>query len=182
MELYDEDELRARKKSGNGTTKLILALIIIITIMIIAIICAIMYLKENPDTITAKVNEQTANGLEKIIYVDEFNKMYVPIKEFASYVGYKAYNGDYTELSEDTSKCYVQNDYETAIFTADSILMYKIEKDNSDYEYYYLDVPIAYINETLYITVEDAMKAFNISISYNEKTKRLNIYTLEYLI
>ena len=183
MELYDEDELRYKaKKKGNNITKIILILIVLVIILIIGIIGLILYLKENSNTITIRVNEQIVSGLEEIIYVDESNISYVPIKEFASYVGYKAYNGDYTELSEDTTKCYVQNDYETALFTADSILMYKLEKGNSDYEYYYLDHSISYMDEKLYITLDDAMKAFNISISYDEKTKKIDIYTLDYLI
>ena len=37
-------------------------------------------------------------------------KIYAPIKEIASYLGYESYNGEYSQRSEEQSKCYIQNE------------------------------------------------------------------------
>ena len=50
----------------------------------------------------------------------EGEDVYVPIRDFASYVGYSSYNGDYKQYVEDTTKCYVQSTNEVASFSLNS--------------------------------------------------------------
>ena len=41
-----------------------------------------------------------------------FRNSIIPLVNIASYLGYESFNGEYTDKSEDASKCYIQNEDE----------------------------------------------------------------------
>ena len=135
-------------------------------------------------TLMVSLNGQSSDKLSEILVFEEDNsKIYIPIKKVANLFGYTSYNGDYMQPSEDSSKCYVESENEIVSFALNSDTIYKvIPNSNTNYEYIQLDEPIKAINGELYTTIDGVQKAFNVSFSYDENNKKIEVYTLEYLL
>jgi hypothetical protein len=181
MELYD-GATDYQKKNKKIYMALIIGMVVL-ACLIILIMCLIMYLKS---TIwTFEVNGQSSEKLKDIIIFDENDpsKIYIPIREIADFVGYKSYRGDYINLSEEDSKCYVKTDEEVIMFTEDSnIIMVESLKSNSDdIDYIEIEEPIIIKNDELCTTINGIASSLNMVVSYDYDAKSLKVYTLEYL-
>ena len=181
MNLIEESFQNKQEKKKKRTTGIILGAIIFVVLIIIAIAIYLFYIQST--TMRLLLDGQSNESLKQLI-VFENGKMYAPIKEIASYLGYNSYNGEYTQRSEDQSKCYVQNSNEVANFSLGSETIYKLDLTSNDnnYENVYVDDPVIAKNGVLYATSEAIEKAFNVSFQYDESTNRIYIYTLPYLI
>ena len=177
MELYEEVENGKKSK-----IPMIIGICIgILFIIIIAIICAIVYLQST--VLTIKLDNKVNSNIEKILYITNENnseQIYIPIRKIAKFFDYEDYRGDYTVKSEDPSKCYVKNEYETAMFTKDSNVLIKT-RGNSDYEYINLKEKVFEKDGELYTTSEGIEQAFNVLIESDSQKNNINIYTMEYL-
>lgn len=188
MKLIDEEEYRKDKEKTAKANKLLTISIILTIIVIIAISGVIVYLSYNPNKIMLKLNGAENENLLSILEIkeneDETASIYAPIKDIASYLGYEAFNGEYTTVSESQDSCYVKNENEVAIFKLGSNVVYKLDLtvEDAEYEYCYLEEPIFEKDGKLYTDVEGLQKAFNIAISYNQKKKQIDIYTLDVLV
>lgn len=164
------------------TMKLIIILIVLLLMVCIGLVGFMYYIKMVQLKIT--VDEKNVADLENV-FIFENEKIYVPIRAFASYVGYSSSNGDYTQdkYTEDATKCYVESKNEVANFSLGSNKIYKIVLDGeNNYEYYEIDEPIRMINNQLCTTIQGAQTAFNISMAYTKQENRITIYTLPYLV
>ena len=181
MELYNEDNFKQNKKSKLPVILgVLIVLLIIISIMIVALI---LYLKSTILKIT--IDGADFSDLEKILYIEQDENgnstIYVPIREIASYFNYEDYSGDYKYKSEDSTKCYVKNEFETAMFTLDSDTMIKTRGD-SDYDYVEIDEKVFEKDGQLYTTIEGIKKAFNVEFIYDQAKNNIEIYTMDYLL
>ena len=176
MELYQETE-NMKKSKLPMIIGICLAILIVI---IIAIIVAIVYLNGSVMKIT--INGQKNNNIEKMLYIpeDDVNKVYIPIRAIAKYFNYEDYRGDYKIKSEDSSKCYVKNENEIAMFTKDSDRLVDSRGD-SDYEYITLDEKVFEKDGELYTTPDGIEKAFNVLFQLDISKKKINIFTMDYL-
>lgn len=182
MNLIDESVDYKKKDNSKKIARIILIFIALIIIAIISVLGVLMYIKnkELKLYIDGNVNDKVKNMME----VDDDGTVYFPVKDIASYLGYQSYNGEYTDKSEDASKCYVQNDNEIANFVLNSNKIYKLALENSDgnYNYYYANKPVKAINGKLYISSDALANAFNLSFTYDTDSNRVYIYTMPYLI
>ena len=179
MELYEEYYNNKKKSKLPMIIGISIAILVIITIVIIY---GIIYLKSTVTKIT--LDGADASALEKIFYIEETengSELYIPIRKIAQYLGYEDYSGDYKYKSEDKSKCYVKNEYETAMFTLDSNIIVKTRGD-SDYEYVEIDKKVFEKDGELYTTIDGITKAYNVEFDYNSKNKDIKIYTMDYLV
>lgn len=176
MELYEEVESRKKSK----LPMIIGICVAILIVLIIAIIGAIIYLNGSVMKIT--INGQKDNNIEKLLYIpeDDVNKVYIPIRAIAKYFNYEDYRGDYNVKSEDSSKCYVKNENEIAMFTKDSDRLVETRGD-SDYEYITIDEKVFEKDGELYTTPEGIEKAFNVLFQVNLGQNRIDIFTMDYL-
>ena len=81
---------------------MILIIIIVLLIAIAIILSLLVALKPRP--LTVILDGSVNNDILKVLKIQEDGTIYIPIKRFASYVGYEAYNGKYEEKSEDIYK------------------------------------------------------------------------------
>lgn len=182
MELYNENDFREQKKSKMPLMlKISIAILTLITFLIIYLI---IYL--NSTVMRIKVDGLNESDIEKILYIPENstgNELYIPIRKMAKFLGYQDFSGDYQNKSEDTSKCHVKNDYETAMFTLNSKTLIKVrENSNSDIDYIELDKEVFEKNGELYTTIEGIEKAFNVEFEYSAENRKIDIYTMDYLV
>ena len=156
----------------------------IILVLLLLVVIGLLVLMYYIQTTELKISIDTkSNTALKNVLIFEQDKVYIPIRNFASYVGYNSGNGEYKQYSEDLTKCYVESENEIASFGLGSNKIYKILlAGNNDYEYYEKDEPVKMINNQLCTTIEGAEIAFNISISYNKTQNQVTIYTLPYLV
>lgn len=176
MELYEEVDNKKKSK----LPMIIGISLTVLIILIIVIIGTIIYLKQSVMQIT--VNGQNKNEIEKLLYIpeDDNTKLYIPIRAIAKYLNYNDFRGDYKIKSEDSTKCYVKNENEIAMFTKDSDTLVKTRGD-SDYEYVKLEEKVLEKDGELYTTPSGIEKAFNTLFEYNANKKNINIYTMDYL-
>lgn len=184
MNLIDEnfEEKKLKEDKNKKIAKIILILMGVILLVIIGLIVAMSYIKSSE--LQVYLNGSANAKIKEMMVIEDDGTIYFPIKEISSYLGYKSYNGEYSDKSEDKNKCYVQCNDEVANFTLNSKKIYKLTttQNNSNYEYYYTDKPVKAINGKLYATSDGIEKAFNVSFSFNDKTNKGYIYTMPYLI
>ena len=182
MNLIDESFEPRKKDNSKKIAKIILIIIALLVIAIIGIFVAIVYIQDN--TLKLFVDGDINEKVKEMMVVEDDGTVYFPIKDVASYLGYQSYNGEYTDKSEEASKCYIENDNEIANFTLNSNKIYKLTLSNNDanYDYYYAKKPVKAINGKLYVTSDALENAFNLSFTYDEDKKRVYIYTMPYLI
>ena len=181
MNLIEESFQQKEEKKKKRTKGIVLGAIIFIILVIIAISCYLVYVQST--TMRLILDGQSNESLKQIIYWDNGN-MYFPIKEVASYLGYSSYNGEYSQRSEDQSKCYVQSENEVANFSLDSKTIYKLDLTiaGNNYETVEVEEAIFAREGVLYASPEAIQKAFNVSIQYDQNANRIYIYTLPYLV
>lgn len=177
MELYQEVE----KKQKTKTPMIIGICLAVLVIITIAIIFTILYLKST--ILSIKVDGKINNKIEELLYITgEGNEkqIYIPIRKVASYLNYQSYRGDYIAKSEDSTKCYVKNEYETAMFTKNSNILIKT-MDDSNYEYIEIKESVFEKDGELYTTPEGIEQAFNVLFENDLSNNKINIYTMTYL-
>lgn len=182
MNLIDESFEPKKTDNTKKIARIILIFIVLLIIAIISIMGAIMYIQNN--TTKLYIDGKQSDKVLEMMVTDTDGTIYFPIKDIASYLGYESYNGEYTDKSEDASKCYIQSENEIANFSLNSEKIYKlaIGDKQSNYEYVYAKKPVKAMNGKLYVTSDGLEKAFNVSFYYNDATKRITIYTMPYLI
>lgn len=182
MELYNEDDLVKKKSKMPLIIGICIGVLILITAIIIYMI---IYLRSTVYTIT--LDGVSASDLEEIFYIEgseetpESMKLYIPIRKMAPFLNYSDYSGDYINKSEDNTKCYVQNEYETVVFTQDSNEIFKT-RGNSDYETLQLDEKVFSKDGELYTTIDGIEKAYNVEFLFDPTKRRIEIYTMGYLL
>lgn len=181
MNLIEESFQNKEEKKKKRTTRIILLAMILVFMIIIAIVIYLMYAQSKVMTLT--VDGQANEKIKNLLVFENDGTVYAPIKEIAQYFGYDSFNGEYSEKSEQQSKCYVQNENEIANFELGQNKIYKLDltKNNADYEYAYIKNPVKAINGVLYTSTEGLEKAFNISFDYDKDKNSITIFTLPYL-
>lgn len=180
MNLIEESFDIKKEDKYKKTVKIIIIAMVILLILIIALLGVIFYIKQN--TLKVTLNGATNEKIKQLLVIEDDGTVYVPIRDIAAFLGYESYNGDYSNKSEEISKCYVTTENEIATFSLNSNKIYKLLANSSDYDYYYLDKPVKSIEGKLYTTIDGIQKAFNTSFTYNQDKKRITIYTMPYLI
>lgn len=182
MNLIEEEFQNKEEKKKKRTTTIILVAIILVFIAIIATVSYLIYLQNS--TLKVLLDGKENQKIKQLLQIEEDGTVYIPIKEIAGFLGYESYNGEYKEKSEETSKCYIQNENEVANFSLGSNKIYKLDltKTNENYEYEYTKKPVKAKEGILYATSEAIEKAFNISFQYDQDKNRIRMYTMPYLI
>ena len=182
MKLMEEDFQEKNEKNGKVLSRVILGIIIFLILVTIGITVYMFYLEDS--TLKLYLNGEVNESLKQKLVIEEDGTIYVPIKDIAKDFGYESYNGEYTEKSENESKCYVQNENEVANFSLESNKIYKLDLTTSNeiYEYVYTEKPVKAISGKLYATSEAIEKAFNVSFQYDQEKNRIYVYTMPYLI
>lgn len=193
----DEEELEEKIKSKQ-TKRLIIMLISFLLLLCMIVISLIIYRIYHPTTITTYIDGVMIKDFDKIVDIEEKDEngkmqMYIPIREFASYLNkvseeynYQTFKGDYNPKTEEEDKCYVIiNNYEVSLFEKETKTIYKVNLQNKEkseeYIEYNIDKAIFENNGNLYASVEGIEKGYNVSFSYDKDKKIITIYTLDYL-
>ena len=106
MNLIEESFREKEEKKKKKTTGIILGAIIFVVIIIIAIVSYLIYIQNT--TLKVFLDGKESQKIRQMLVIENDGTIYLPIKEVASYLGYDSYNGEYSDKSESSSKCYVQ--------------------------------------------------------------------------
>ena len=159
MNIIEESFQTKEEKSKKMTSKIILGAIILLIILIIGITSYLMYIKNSQLKLTldGQVNEK----FKDMLIIENDGTIYIPIKEVAGILGYDSYNGEYSDKSEEQSKCYIQNENEVANFSLGSNKIYKLDLTTSteNYEYVYSKKPVKAINRSIICNIRNNWKS-----------------------
>ena len=182
MNLLDEDFSNNKGNKTKNIIKIIIVFIVLIVVAIIGILSYMMYLEGS--VLRVYVNDMENAEVKNLLVFEEDGTIYVPVRTISTYLGYSSYSGEYSNKSEDNSKCYVECEGEVANLTLNSNKIYKLnlEEGSNNYTYIYMDKPVKAINGELYITTDGMQKAFNTSFFYDQEKNTITIYTTPYLI
>ena len=182
MNLLDEDFSNNKNKGTKNIIKIIIVFIVLVVIAIIGIVSYMMYLQGT--TLRVILNNQETPDIINLLDFEADGTIYVPIRAISSYLGYNCYNGEYSNKSEDNSKCYIECEGEVANFTLNSNKIYKLnlEANENNYTYIYMDKPVKAINGELYITTDGMQKAFNTTFVYDQNSNVITMNTTPFLI
>ncbi len=182
MNLLDEDFSNNKNNKTKNIIKIIIIFIVIIVIAIIGILSYMMYLEST--VLRVYVNNTENANVKNLLVFEEDGTIYVPVRAIATYLGYNSYSGEYSNRSEDNSKCYVECKEEVVNLTLNSNKIYKLnlEENDNNYTYIYMDKPVKAINGDLYITTDGMQKTFNTTFVYNQERNRIMINTTPYLV
>ncbi len=184
MNLMEESFQNKEKKKKKRTTTIILILIVIVLISIIGILIYLAQIQNSKLKIylDGKNNESIKDTLQ----IGDDGTIYVQIKAIAPYLGYKSFDGDYLEKSENSYKCYAETNgnEEVANFELGSKEIWKLDITQADnnYEYEETNYPVKSIDGKLYAEKSAIEKAFNVSFEYDKNKNTITILTMPYLI
>lgn len=180
MNLVGEQFVPNKPDKSKKVRTIILVLIILLIIGIISIVATLMLLKEEKMVVT--LDGKANNDLKSILLIDENNKIYIPIRDIATFLGYESYNGDYINRSEDINQCYVETDEEVATFKVGSNKIEKIDNNTKQVTYFHIDEPVQMIDGKLYTTPDGIEKAYNVNFKFSANNKKIVVETMKYLI
>ena len=180
MNLIENEEYIEKSKKSKKIMMVIIALIIILVIVCVILLYMINEVQRNTLKFTLD-NKSTTFASD--LFVIENDKVYVSIKDFATLLGYEAYNGDYkTKYSEDTTNCYITSANEIASFSLNSNTIYKKVAENEDYEYFDLEEPVRLINGKLYVISDGIEIGTNCMLRYNASNNQIDVLSLDYIV
>lgn len=180
MNLIEDEELIEKKKKS----KIIMSIIISIIAVLLILCGVILYMIFNIQRNTLKLNiDNKSVSFANDMFIEDGDKLYIAIKDFATLMGYQPFNGDYkTKYSEDTTSCYISNTNEIASYTLNSSTIYKKTSLNEDYEYFNLEEPVKLVNGKLYVISDGMEKGTNSLIKYDSSKKQINVLSLDYIV
>ena len=182
MNLLDEEVSNNKEKKSSNVIKIIIIFIVLIVIAIVGILSYMMYLQGT--VLRVYLNDMENAQIKDLLVFEEDGTIYVPVRAISSYLGYKCNSGEYSNRSQDSSRCYVENEDEAANLTLNSNKIYKLnlETKEDNYTYIYMDKPVKAINGELYITTDGMQIAFNTTFVYDQQNNTITMYTTPYLI
>lgn len=183
MDLLDENNNKKNKKTTGQ--KLVLAALIISIILFVGILVVLMTVNKQTTvkkyTVALNGKEFSSENLEVLEL--ENGEKYIALKNIATQLGYRYYNGEFGITGEDKDKGYIDNGNNIIQFFADSTKIYKAEEDaDIDYQYYNIKNKIIEQNGNLYVDLNDLQISLNLIVYYSEKANQTLIQTADYWI
>ena len=180
MNLLENEEMLEKKKK----TKKIMIIIVSLIVLLLIICGVLLFLIFKAEKETLKLSiDNSSKSFASDLFVIEDGKVYVAIKDFGTMMGYTPYNGDYkNKYSEDTTRCYISNNDESASYSLNDSTMYKKATINEDYEYFTLDEPVRLINDKLYVIASGAALGTNSIIQYDAENNKISVLSLDYIV
>ena len=171
------------EKSKNKKTMIIIAIIIAILLVIsIILFLTISYLKSKQFKYV--VNDEKIKSYSSEMFIFEGEEIYVSLKDIASSIGYKHFNGGYggyEQYTEDLDQCYLESENEITTFEKGSKKIYKTPSTSLDYTYYDISEAVKRINDKLYINSKDLGLACNLQFDFDNEKNQVSIYTVDYI-
>lgn len=125
------------------------------------------------------------DGEEKQFNADTFkftndSKIYISLKDVASLIGYRYYDGEYKKYTQNKDACYLESDDEVVVFELNSDKIYKtLNNGQVEYSEFKIASPIIKDeNGKFYIISTGLMKGCNLYLSHDAKKNVISISTL----
>ena len=184
MDWYENNQIDQKNEKSKKIIKIMIILLVIMFVLAIVILCYISYLKNKQLKFYI---DDVATTIDNDMFLIQDDDVYISIRDISSKIGYSINNGEYKNpFSEDTTKCYLDNSYETVSYISGSNVIYKLltknNSDDKDYEYYEISKPVIVKNNKLYTISDGLSKGCNLVFSYTKTNNTIKIYTLPYLV
>ena len=180
MELRSEEE---QEKENKGRKIIIIAIILLIAISVLIGVVIVLLKQAENQKIKLSVDGKSKSIPANFILEDANYEKYYAIKNVASFLEYKFYNGEYKKYTEDKTMCYVESNNELAMLELGSNVIYKSNSSSkTNFDEYTIKNSIKIYNDVLYISADGIKVAFNTSVIYNSNTNTIYFESLPYLV
>ncbi len=162
MNLIDEN-----RNTHGDNRKIFIACGVGIVVLLFIIIGLLAYVTTiNKNSASLIVDNQKYSVSSYLLNKD--NVTYIGIEDLTKMTkdGYSYKSG--SKDVEDENKCYITNSYESTFFEVGSKDIYKVLEDTNETEYYTLENPIIKENGKIYMPIDSARVAANVSYSNNK--------------
>lgn len=168
-----------KKKNGDVTRKILVAIMIVLVLIIILI--AVLLYNINTNTFRIIIDGETQTDTAGLLQTVD-NTTYINIQKLATLLGYGYHAGEYKVFSSDEDKCYIESTNETASFYLNSNKICKLEVDHldEDYEVFMSEKNIIAINNLFYAPIDAIEVSFNVKIEQTENG--MSVITLDTLL
>lgn len=199
MNLEESDSFRNELEKNSQKKKIVVASILLCIVLIILLVILMIAIKQKDATTEKFFLDGVQISKPTNVYLDVEGTTYVNVVEFVellktsrtSTLKYDCQKGHYGLYDEDEQSCLIDNGYETLEISADNKYYTKyIDKSapsepliagitvsiKSTYGYsekFNIENPIRYINEIIYVPLENIPEMFNIRIDWAEYRKRI---------
>lgn len=206
MNLQESDSFRDELEKNSKKKKLVVASIILCAILVVLLMALIVEIQRRDATTEKFFLDGTQISKPKDVYKDVEGVTYVNIEAFvellksskSSSLKYTYLKGHYGLYDEDEKSCLIDNGYETLAVSADNKYYNKyidqaapseatiagIEvtlKSESGYsEKFTTENPMRYIDDKIYVPLENIPEMFNLRLDWQEYRKR--IYSFENIV
>lgn len=196
MNLEDSNSFREKIQRTDRNKKGIILSIILCAILIALLLMMIIVIKYEDSKTLKMYLDGTLVGIPSNFYKDIDGKRYINIKDLSSMLGYRYTRGEYGKYNENYDSCYVQNDFEILAVTAGentyskylqmdgelklADVEVKAKNKNGYSENFEIEDKIQFIDDTIYIPLENISDMFNIKVDWQEF--RIKFYSLNYLV
>lgn len=199
MNLEESDSFRSELEKNSQKKKIVVASIILCVVLIILLVLLIVAIQRKDATTEKFFLDGVQISKPSNVYIDVEGTTYVNISAFVELLKtsktatlkYDYQKGHYGLYDEDEQSCLIDNGYETLEVSADNKYYTKyIDKAvpeepiiagievsiKSEYGYsekFNIENPIRYINEIIYVPLENIPEMFNVRIDWGEYRKRI---------
>lgn len=203
MNLEESDSFREELEKTSKKKKFIIVSIALCGLLLIFLVALIIAIQRKDATTEKFFLDDVQISNPKNVYTEVNGTIYVNVLEFVELlktsktatIKYDCQKGHYGLYDEDETSCLIDNGYETVEVSADNKYYTKyIDKSapdepvisnievsiKSDYGYsekFVIEKPIIYMNEIIYVPLENIPEMFNVRINWGEYRKK--IYSFE---
>ena len=181
-----EQSYKEKQERPKKVMRVIFIVMLVFLITIFVIVGILISIRPKPEI--AKIDGVENNEfLKNIIKINE--EEYIPIADLANLIGYSYNRGEYNNLSESTTECYVERkdasqSIEAVNLKLESNQIYKIDLtvSESDYEPIQMNYPVKSNNGRLCISLKDIVNVFNTTYKKDDNENVRYLSTLPYLV
>lgn len=184
MNFVDDENVANSQKTKKDKLPIV-AVVLLIAIFVVAMLIVVTLSslsKMKTVELTLSLDGKNNSDFKNALIIEDDGTIYVPIRDVAGYFGYKSYNGNYANKSENVDECYIESKDEIVTFALDSTEIEKINTSNSGATYYTIDKPIKKINNKLYIEMDGIEIAYNLKAKYDETKNKIILETMNYIV
>ena len=206
MNLEESNEYFQFQQNKNKKKKIILFFIIFLIFLILFLVISIVILKKKDASSNKLFLNGNKINWSTSLFLEQDGQTYVSAKIMSNFIGGEYIKGEYKAFTQDKDKCYIQTPYEIISIKADSkyvkkylqnknfsetsessnnnlnsqnVNNYIVNSENDTMELFELESNVIYLNDTVYVPIENIEEVFN--IDYSVKENSVYIYTLDYL-
>lgn len=199
MNLEESNSFIEAAQKNDRRKKSVVISIIFCAILILILLALIFMIKQKDASTLKMFVDGSQKNITATLFKDVDGQTYVNVKEIAQLIGGYTYTkGEYGTYIDETTSCYLTNDYEIVAISSDLDTFVKyseftaaepiiaeitvsVKSEKGQSQKYNLENPVKYIDNAIYVPFSALPDMFNAQVDLSEQN-RIKIYTLNQIV